>query len=297
MKIVKTISILIISQTGFSQLKSVVIDSVSNEKIPYVNIWIQNKNFGTTSNFNGEFQLSCNNSDTIIFSAIGYERKKICSDSIPKIICLIPIIVELKEVLVLGYKEKLYLKIGEFKKSKIHNFFACGINPWIVARYFPNDTSYTKTKYLNKLRFLTKSHLDNSKFYVRLYKATEGGEPGDFLFNEPIMGIAKKGKHITELDLSDLNLKFPEHGLFIAIEWLIIEENKYEFNYSEDGSNKKNFGVSYDPQIGVIPAETSENSWIYVQGKWIEIIQNDSNSMKNYREKYNLMSIELELRN
>lgn len=281
---------LILCQTGFSQSASVIIDAMSKEKIPFVNVWIQDKNIGTTSNFNGEFQLNYSASDTIVFSAIGYETKKIYSDSMPNLVTLTPIVLELGEVVALGHREHLSLTIGEFKKPTINYFFSCGTNPWIAARYFPNDTSYAKTRYISKLSLVTKSRLENSKFYVRLYKATEDGKPGDYLFTNPIMGVAKKGKKTTELDLTDLHLKFPEHGLFVAIEWLIIEENKYEFTYTKNGSNKKFVGVSYEPKIGVIPSETAENSWIYIQGKWMEIIQDSDN-------KYSLLALKLELEN
>jgi hypothetical protein len=39
-----------ISTTGYSQMKGIVIDAETKEKIPYVNIWLENENIGTTSN-------------------------------------------------------------------------------------------------------------------------------------------------------------------------------------------------------------------------------------------------------
>ena len=36
-------------QFSFSQLKGVVKDSISGQPIPYVNIWVENENIGTTS--------------------------------------------------------------------------------------------------------------------------------------------------------------------------------------------------------------------------------------------------------
>lgn len=57
-----------------------IIDSKTKEKIPYVNIWVENENIGTTSNEKGEFELKINNTKIILFSAIGFETRKISSD-------------------------------------------------------------------------------------------------------------------------------------------------------------------------------------------------------------------------
>ncbi|MDD7913828.1 carboxypeptidase-like regulatory domain-containing protein [Polaribacter ponticola] len=76
MKKLLAIIILLVSNLCFSQLKSVIIDSKTKEKIPYVNIWIENENIGTTSNEKGEFELEIDSTKNILFSAIGFETKK-----------------------------------------------------------------------------------------------------------------------------------------------------------------------------------------------------------------------------
>ncbi|WP_232731449.1 hypothetical protein [Tenacibaculum sp. SZ-18] len=190
------------------------------------------------------------------------------------------------------------MTIGEFKKSKINSYFACGTHPWISARFFKYKPVYKKTPYLKKLRILTNSDVKNPKFNIRLYGINEKGAPENYIYDENIIGIAKKGKKITEVDLSKLNIEFPEKGFFTAIEWLIIEENKYEYKYTMKGSRKKIKGVSYEPAIGVIPTETNENSWRLNKGKWSKVSgKNDNESFKKYRNKYNQLAIELILTN
>jgi len=39
----------LVSEISFGQITSIVKDSVSNKPIPYVNIWIENENIGTSS--------------------------------------------------------------------------------------------------------------------------------------------------------------------------------------------------------------------------------------------------------
>ena len=48
MKKLLAITILLISNLCFSQLKAVIIDNETKEKLPYVNIWVENENIGTT---------------------------------------------------------------------------------------------------------------------------------------------------------------------------------------------------------------------------------------------------------
>ncbi|TYC07439.1 carboxypeptidase-like regulatory domain-containing protein [Bizionia gelidisalsuginis] len=296
MKNVLLITILLISNICFSQLKSVIIDSKTKEKIPYVNIWVENENIGTTSNEKGEFELEVNKTKIILFSAIGFETKRISSDSIKNILELKPVITELDEIVIKSKNSTNKLIIGKFKKSKIDFYFSCGTKPWITARYFKYKEEYEKTIFINKIKVLTKSKVKDSKFNIRLYNINNEGEPEGYIYDENIIATAKKGKKNTEIDITELNIEFPKKGFFIAIEWLIIEDNKYEYKYTITGSKKKHDGISYEPYIGTIPAESDENSWIFTKGKWRKIWKNKSPS-KKYKEKYNLMAIELTLSN
>jgi len=239
-----TIAILLISNLGFSQLKSVIIDSKTKEGIPYVNIWVENENIGTTSNEKGEFELNIEKPKIILFSAIGYKTKRISSDLIKNRIELKPFVTELDEVIIKPKMLTKELTIGEFKKSKINFYFSCGTKPWIAARYFRYDKKYTETPFLNKISVLTNSRVKDSKFNIRLYTINSKGEPDNYIYDKNIIGIAKKGKKVTEIDVSKLNIKFPKNGFFIAIEWLIIENNKYKYNYTMQGSKKKYKGIS-----------------------------------------------------
>jgi len=296
MKRLLLITFLLISNYSYSQLKSVVIDKANKEVIPYVNIWIEGENVGTTSNQQGEFELNIDSSAIIVFSAIGYETRRIPCESIEKQVELKASITKLREVVVVASKKDLQLTIGNFRRSKINHYFGVGSKPWITARYFPYDDTYSNTRFLGGIKILTKSDVRGAKFNVRLYDINDNGEPGSYIYDKNITGIARKGKRITKIDLSDLNIEFPKEGFFVAIEWLIIDENRYDFEYTMKGSDKKMKGVSYEPSVGTVPAETDENSWIYIQGQWRKVWKNRS-SLDRYKDKYNLLAIELTLTN
>jgi hypothetical protein len=292
-----TISLLILCDITFSQVNAVVIDNETKEGIPFVNIWIENKNIGTTSNKNGEFTIDYKvDTENVIFSAIGYESKNIKLGLINNIVELNPIYFEIQEVVIKPEKYNKELRIGAFKKSNINWYFACGTSPWITARYFEYKDNYKQTAFLNKIKLLTNSDIKGSMFNIRLYSVDENGKPCDYIYDKNILVTARKGKKVTEVDISELKIKFPKEGFFIAIEWLIIESNKYEYTYTMNNSKKKLLGISYEPSIGTIPSETDANSWIYRKGEWGKVWKNDG-PIKKYSEKYNLLAIELILTN
>lgn len=295
MKKILLIILILTSTLTFCQKSGIIKDSITNVPIPYVNIWIENENIGTTSNENGKFILdNFDNSKVIVFSAIGYTTKKINSKLIKNIVELNPQITELKEVIVNSKKQNKEIKIGQFEKSKINHYFGCGTKPWIVARYFNFQDNYSQTPILKKIKLLTKSDVKNSKFNIRLYSVNEKGEPENYIYNENIIGIALKGKKETEIDISNLNIEFPEKGFFIAIEWLIIDSNKYEYIYTTENSKEKKKGISYEPSIGTLPNENNENSWTFNQGKWRKFL-NHEGSKGIYKDKDIDLAIELTL--
>lgn len=53
------------------------------------------------------------------------------------------------------------------------------------------------------------------------------------------MGNVKKGTKNIEIDLSALEITFPENGLFVSYEWLIIPDNEIRTTYLSNDSNKE----------------------------------------------------------
>jgi hypothetical protein len=289
----------LISEISFGQITGFVKDSVSNEPIPYVNIWVENENIGTSSNENGAFTLNTNgNNKTIIFSSIGYETKKVNSGLLENVVRLKPKITKLQEVVVKANKKEYEIVIGSFNKSEIKGHFTNGGVPWIVSRFFNFHENYKQTPFISKIRISTRSDLNNSKFNIRLYGVNEKGEPGDYIYDKNILGIAKKGNKMTEIDLSELHIKMPEQGVFIAVEGLIIESNKYEYTRTIYPSKKEIQDIQYAPSFGSLLTDTNEKSWIYRGGTWKKV-WNNNEALKtdSFKEPYNLLAVELTLTN
>jgi len=290
--------LLLFTSSLFSQIKGKVLNNQTQKGIPYVNIWIENENIGTTSNEQGEFILKPNQtSKNIIFSAIGYETKKISLKDFNKQVTLKPVVTELNEVTIISKKETKELSIDKFKKHKINSSYACSGIPWMVAKFFPYKKKYEDTPFLQSLTFLTRSKIKNSKFNIRLLSIGSDGKPYKYLYDKNIYGVAKKGKKYTKIDVSKLNIPFPKEGFFVAVEWLIIDSNKYEYSYTWENSKVKQYGVRYEPSISSLPVNNNENCWIYSKGFWKKNWKNSKKALKIYRGKYNQLAIELILSN
>ena len=288
-------AILLKSQFAFTQVKSVLIDSSTKQIIPYVNIWVENENIGTTSNENGEFELNVSDPNKmIVFSAIGYTTKKIKASEIKVVVSLDPYAVVLQEVFIRTKEATKELVIESFKKSETNNYFANGSSPWIAAKYFEYKDEYETTPFLKKIKILTKSDIRQAVFNLRIYSVNENGDPGAYLYEKNIMATARKGKNITEVDISQLNIQFPQNGFFVAFEWLIIEANKYEFSYTRQGSREKYKGLNYEPAVATIKGNRQKNAWIYMKGNWRKW---EGNPLQDDDNRYRFLAIELTLTN
>ncbi len=299
MKKILAIIILFISNFSFCQLRAVIIDSETKSVIPYVNIWIENENIGTTSNEKGEFSIDITSGKFLILSSLGYEKKRIEISSISEKIVLSPKITELNEVIISSTKKQKEIVIGKFNDLDVGYYYASFDKPEIKARYFPFDSSYSKTPYLNKLKFRIYSNIKNAKFNVRIYSIGENGEPKNPIYNKNIIGIAKKGTENIELDLSELDIMFPKNGVFISYEWLIIPENVFKASFPIKDSKKRIEKIMYEPKVGLLPSETDENSWTYKNGKWekVKAFDTKTNHPKEYINKFGLLAIEMTLTN
>lgn len=283
---------------GFGQLESEIIDSITGEKIPYVNIWIENESIGTTSNEEGAFSLDITNGEFLILSCLGYETKRVEISNVPTSILLHPKVTELEAVSLSKAIKQKEITIGKFKDTDVQFYYATLDKPEIKARFFPFDSSYVETPYLKTLKFRTYSSIRNAKFNIRLYAVGENGEPTHPIYENNIIGITKKGAKNIELDVSDLNILFPKNGLFVSYEWLIIKENEFTTTFPITDSKERIKQTVYEPKVGLIASETNENGWKYVNGKWqkVEIFSKGS-APESYVNKFGLLAIEMSLTN
>ena len=279
-----------------AQITSLVLDSMDHQPVPYINIWVVQEGLGTSSDENGRFSLPAfGPKHALVFNALGYKPKTLLFSEFRDTIYLVPQSIELAEVIIAPRKRTTIRSTGSYKKAGINYYLGAGNRkPCIFARYFPYEPLYMETPFLQTVKVLTNSDIRRAVFNIRLYSVAPDGTPQDYLYDKNILGVARKGKTFTEIDLSKLNICIPKQGLVVAVEWLLIESNKYEYRYTEKGSKKKKTGFTYCPSLGTIPNETNENSWFYAGGKWNRVLKN-SGPVEKYWGKYNLLAMELVL--
>ena len=98
------------------------------------------------------------------------------------------------------------------------------------------------------------------------------------------------------VDLSKHAILFPKEGVVIGLEWMIIEENKYLFEYKDTKSKKTNSFVTYAPSL-VINYTEEENSFHFSGGKWRKRSRAISNSGREWDGKIMTPAINLILTN
>ncbi len=106
----------LIAQEAKIEVVGEIIDTETKEAIPYVHIVNKNTNAGTASNTEGRFWIRINPSDTLLFSAIGFEtyqfiiNNQINSERILITIELSQSTLELEDVKVFAFKDEYALK-------------------------------------------------------------------------------------------------------------------------------------------------------------------------------------------
>ncbi|PKP19264.1 MAG: hypothetical protein CVU07_00210 [Bacteroidetes bacterium HGW-Bacteroidetes-23] len=282
----------LLSFTLTAQISGTVKDSTTGKPISYVNIWVENENIGTTSNENGFFNLALNDNKNIVFSALGYETKTISSLEVKNVL-LHPKIYQLEEVIVENLKKTKELEIGDAKK--IQHTHLSGDKPWIYGKLFPFQEKYIETPYIKQITFFSKSEIKEAKIRIRIYEMNDSIPSNDLLHEELIVSV-KKGMRKNTIDVSKKNIKFSEKGIVVGLEWLIIDENKYIFEYKIDKSKSKNERINYAPSLVINYSET-EISFRYYGGKWIKNKIHKSNDGKIWDNKVLTPAINLTLTN
>ena len=294
-----------------AQTKGIVVDE-SGKPIPYVNIWVENENIGTTSEENGEFSIADTENKTLVFSAIGFETLKAKLNESGKVV-LKSIAYQLDEVVIQKRIGKDQIEIGKYKKGNISMYYGAGIKPTILAKFIAPTKDIKTHPFVDNITFFTLSNINNAKIKVRFYEVAPDGSPGLDYSDDIIIVTVKKGKRNTTLDLKDKNIIIPDSGLFIAFEWMIIEENKYTYEYTLNEENNKvqgalpdskkkvyKDGIEYNPFIGTIPSDSS-TSWQYAAGKWVSRMIHKRSSLRGgldkYENKFGELAIKITLTN
>lgn len=246
-----------------AQTKGVVLDQ-NGKPIPYVNIWVENENIGASSKENGTFVINVNDTNkNLIFSALGFE-KKIVKASDAAVVRLNESVTQLNEILILNKKETKEIEIGKTDNS-IYQAFENG--PRIDAKFSPYNPVYKKTKFIKAVSVRTDSKIDDATIKIHLYEVDSEGLPGKELLEKDIIVSVKKGQRITIFNIASHNLTISKKGIYVAIERLLVEKNKFERTTTDLNTNTTKTHITYAPLVLCRYVERSFLCTFY-GGKW-----------------------------
>ena len=266
--------LIFISCSLSAQIKGVVKDSLTGKPIPFVNIWVQNENIGSTSEENGSFTLDTKQGKILIFSTLGFE-KKIIKASDASEVNLKPIAYSLDEVVI---SKSIGTKSVEIGKTKTEIYQAFDNGPKIDTKFFSYFPSYMKTKYIKQVSIYADSRIEDAIIKIHFYEADANGFPGEELLDKDFIVTVKKGTRTNRFDLMDFNMKFPKNGLFVGFEKLMIEKNKTEKTITDLNTNITQIQKTYYPFVLYNYVER-EFLYTFSGGKWnVKTKQNDGDS-------------------
>jgi hypothetical protein len=243
-----------------AQISGTVTDKSTGNPIPYASIFVKGQDKGATTDMQGIFKLNQVSQNTLlVISAIGYETLEMLSNEQINIE-LLQKVYALPEIKVIPKKHQEKFIIDPLKKIKLRSFVSpSGDYPWILTKFFTFKPEYGSSSFIKQIQVLTLCHKDSATFNLRLIAAGPSGEPSFDLLNKNLIVSVKEGEKLTSIDLVDKNVIFPEHGLFVAYEWLIVEQNNY--------NNHQTPKPSIEPMIGILPGD-NDGIWMYSKGTW-----------------------------
>ena len=277
------LALLLMSFYVSAQTKGVVVDE-SRKPIPYVNIWVENENIGTTSEENGTFSIVVSDKKNLIFSLLGFEKKTIKASEVDRVI-LKEIAFQLDEVVLSRRKQTKELEIGRIPDAI---FEAFDNGPRIDVKYFPYSTNYSRIKYIKKVILLTDNRIESATIKIHFYSVDANGFPGEELLKKDLVVSVQKGVLKTRFDVSDFNLKMPKNGLFVGVEKMLIEKNKIQKPITDLNANKTSSATKYAPFVLYNFVER-DLLFTFSGGKWSRQINEDATKTKAYEPAINLL--------
>ena len=217
-----------VSSTEFSGL---ILDEKTNEPLPYVNIGILNREIGTVSDIEGNFNLQLKKefvNDTIRISSIGYRPIEIIVNNIkqknePLLIKLEEQISELNEVIITakGFKKKT---LGNKTESKFmstgFSYDQLGAEMGIKINIRKNPTFVDAFNFNISYNRLSSKSVFRVNFYTIKNK-----KPFENILRENILvTIEPKETGKITVDLSPFDIVL-DNDVIVTLEWLETEGN------------------------------------------------------------------------
>lgn len=242
-------------------LNLVVLDSITQEAVPYATVTISQVGGEYTSS-NGSIK-NIHVGDTLLISHMEYNDKIVVAKQINEQIFLSrksSVSNQLNNIDNFGIKKTIgYLH----NKSHLERSGSVGSE---IGVYIPNEKKQIALirKILIDLIFTSK-YLDKKKFVnifkLNIYRARKK-MIAEQINKKPII-ISSRGESKRRIDISDYKIKFPSEGAFITIEWIGAENMKTKQMEMIKGVLNPFLGLARQPKNIIVYKRNrlSDNTW------------------------------------
>jgi hypothetical protein len=239
------IVILSCSLSQAQEQKRIVLDLETSMPVSYATIKVLHKSKGAIASEKGEFDLSIDAADSVLFTCVGYKSKTIAGKDITAITYLEPRAKTLEKVTV-HTKNILRTLVLGYDTSRFNNDLNWG--PGSKAEFaqrmdFPDINRSYK---LRKIFIRIKKHSCYGPLLLHIYDTdTYTGNPGEEILTKPIYfnkSTIKKNK--ATIDVSEDNLYWQgDKSFFVSFSWMpeAMEQNCLTTIFFLQSSNRSTF--------------------------------------------------------
>lgn len=254
--------LLLTSLSVFGQISGKVVNE-QQQPIALVNIWVLDGSDGATTDSLGMFTIpTALTKDTLVFNASGYELMKEEASKTENVL-LKTYNISQPALLVLPEKS-FHHTIGNAHFENL--YFQPGNVPYMYGRFFENNSEIQTVQYIDKIIVYTKSAVAAATIKIRLLRMNEYGCPSDDLLVQPIIAEVKRGTKKNLIQVLQHNIKLPKNGVFVAVEWLMTENNQFKpMNFLKKEQMIQDFRYMPDVMNNKVEKATS---FRYMYGEW-----------------------------
>ncbi len=259
-------------------VKGKITDSNTNLPLSFATIELKKASTGTYSDTAGFFSLKISEkylNDSIEIYALGYRKKKVAINQLNNRntdIKLIPKDYKIKEVKVKAKNVKL-VKLG-IRAKKPWKYQIANVFGSQIAQLIRNESNIQGFVESVSFYIAEVGHTD-TPFRVRIYKYNPKNNcPGEDLLNENLIVQNMNGAGWFSVDLSDYFIRFPEEGMFVAMEWVYTGDKYYYLHEismkQKDGTQKNVNDRFYGQSLGNLYKQKKICTWSKGLGnKWV----------------------------
>ena len=255
-----------------------VLDHKTKKPIPYVNLSFLNTLKGTSTDEKGHFFIDLPTNfleKQVHISSLGYKDTIVIAKDIfnKKRFGMVEESYELDEVVVsesFGNSDVL----NPISSYSLTSGFSSSSTPWVLALYFPNIGA--QKKYLDKVTmFFQKNKLfkgPSAKFRLRIFDVEPKTKmPRTDILRKSIILESNLEEDFVSIDLGAFNLKMPETGVYVGVEWLFVPFNWYRYSYKHPITKKKMVEDRFAPTFGAVYNKNQNyKAMVYGMGQWTD---------------------------